>query len=226
MSNPAREAQRILERWRAQASEAQLNGVSVSLSQIRAQSEIVRLARALAEVEALLGQLEREGRSVAAYRRQIPDWWGGLVSPNHREDQAISPDGVISQEHLDEIEACATVLDFYVLSMSTDQTENLRSIVARARVLLAEDVDLSNELRVYLHRLLQQVEQALDDDALGATFNFAEAVIRLRVAFKAAEGERTKKSATWNTLWTSFVSASASAGLIEGGTILIKALTS
>ncbi|WP_278102257.1 hypothetical protein AB0870_12055 [Microbacterium proteolyticum] len=223
MGNPARVAHEILTAWREKAT-AKPGVNNPALIGVRKQADIVRLATALSEIEALLGQLERDGVRVKAYRNQIPDWWSGLIVPDYSPGQGVPPDGIITAEHLDEIDACASFLDFYVRTLSPEHYDNLRAVVAAARKLLEEDEGLSQQLRMYIHRLLREIEHALDDDAMGETFDFAEAALRLRVAFQAAQQEDTSGRGTWHTLWTAIASGSAANMLTQGVGVVIAAI--
>lgn len=224
MGNPARVAHDILAAWRQRAT-PKPGANPPALRTVRTQPDVVRLATALSEIEALLGQLERDGVRVKAYRNQIPDWWSGLIVPDYTPGQGTGADGIITNEHLDEIDACASFLDFYVHAVSESQMDNLRNIVSEARSALEHDQHLSQQLRVYIHRLLREIEHALDDQAVGEVFDFAEAALRLRVAFQAATQEETPKRDTWHTLWTAIASGAAANALTQGAGIAIGSLS-
>ncbi len=89
------------------------------------------------------------------------------------------------------------------LSFGASMKETLRSVLDQARKLLETDDSIGNELRVFIHRLLQQIQDALDDDAVGASFDFSEASARMWVAFQTAEtrSQDSNKRRGWGELW-------------------------
>lgn len=186
--------------------------------------EVLTAARLLNRIEDLLTDFDRRGMKVDLYRRQIPDWVAAMVSYQAGWGQQLSSDQVISAEHLDEIEGLANFLDgkVYILGAGT---ETLDGLLARAHSLLADDDELDQQLTEYIHRLLQQITIALEDDAVGIAFDYADAVQRLWVAFRAAEGASPEYADRWRDLWTQISAGTVSGALVQVGSIVIQAIT-
>lgn len=227
MGNPARVLHAIYSNWRvAVSSQPQPMYQIINLDTPAGSRVIGNAARALIEIDNLLTQLERSGAPVAVYRRQYPEWWKPLVSQQGGWSTNLVSDNIIGEDHLDEIEGFANFLDGKVWTLSGDRSEALRDLVSRARTALESDAALSSELREYIHRLLQQIEIALDDEGVGATFDYAAAIQRLFVAFKAAESERTPGKGTWASLWTQILSGTVSGAIVQGAIAATNAITS
>jgi hypothetical protein len=224
MSNPARVLHDIYSGWRKRLSGGAPFASVIDLDSADGAREIAEAARALVRIDDILTGLERDAHyRVGVYRRQYPEWWKGLVSHTHGWGTAIRGDTLVTEAHMDEIEAFANFLDGKVWELDrNDREASLRGILDDARAALEADDELSEELRLYLHRLLREMRNALDDQVIGSTFDYGDAVMRLFVAFKAAEGESTKKAGLWTNLRTSILPASGLTAAIEGGSILIQ----
>lgn len=233
MSNPARDLLEIYTEWRTRVQEKAQKGVQVSMDVVvdpassAGRFEIINLARSLAQLEGLLAQLERAGVKVGGFRRQSPDWWSGLVTPGFAWSSAINADMIMDEQHMTEIEVCADFLDGHVMSLELTEpvASGLRDWIGRAWEILNEDNDLTDELQVYIRRLLSEIQTALDDERFGAGFDYADAFMRLKVAFKAAASEDTAKSGAWQALWTGFASSLTASVAFQGGTIVLAAIT-
>jgi hypothetical protein len=144
---------------------------------------------ALLRMNDLLNGFQADGRDVAVFRRQYPGWWRGTLSMAVGWNQDMHPDHVVTQEVLDTIETFAHYLDGKVRVVASIPSEGLRDILDKARTALEDDVSLSPRLAGYIHRLLQQIQNALDNQAMGEAFDFAGAIDQLYAALSAAEGE-------------------------------------
>lgn len=224
MNNPARILHAIYSDWRLRLDESVATMASVvDPNTPEGARVLVQTAKALVRIDEILATYELSGRyQVQLYRRQYPEWWKGLLSYQAGWAQTMTAEHILSSAHMDEIESFANFLDGKVWELEDLGTASLRSIIADARNALKIDDQLSQELRLYIHRLLQQVEVAMDDDAVGAAFDYEDAVMRLFVAFKAAEGEQTAATGAWGNLRTSILPAGGVATVIEGMSIFAQ----
>lgn len=227
MSNPARELHSAFEHWRSLALKG--NGApltnAIDPTSTAGAAEVMRVARLLSRIEDTLADLDRQGVRVTLYRRQLPDWVAGMVSYQMGWTRAgVTPDHVLSNEHLDEIEGLANFLDgkVYVLG---GEAETLGDLLERARVLLNEDAELDPRLAAYLRRLIDQIQAALEDETLGFAFDYGDAVQRLWVAFRAAESASPERGRMWRDLWTQIGAGTVSGVLVQGGIIVLSAIT-
>lgn len=222
MSNPARQLHEIYARWRSVANSKStgLRGI-VNPNTNEGARELAAAASCLIRIDQIIDEFEANGRSVAVYRRQYPEWWKGVIGYQKGWSASLGADEILIPTHMDQIESFANYLDGKVWDVDA-RKDDLRSILVQARTALENDDELSAPLRSFLHRLLAEIQRALDDDAIGETFDFSDALHRLFVAFKAAEGEATKESGVWRTLWTQFVPALAAGGILEGGALVLQ----
>lgn len=223
MGNPARELHAIYSDWRARldASHGPMTSV-VSPDSDEGVRTLIRASRALVRLDEVLTDLASQGFKVDLYRRQYPEWWKGVLSFKSGWGTTMQGEHVLSALHMDEIEGCANYLDGKVWELTTSHEQSLREVLADARRALEVDGELSVELRRYVSRLLREIQTALDDQAMGATFDYADAVERLLVAFKAAEGEATHARELWVNLRTSILPAAGFAATIEGVSIFAQ----
>lgn len=226
MTNPAWVLHGIYSDWanRLYAENGPMTSV-VSPDTAEGAQVLSEAARALVRIDEILASFSASGRNVDLFRRQYPEWWKGLISYTGGWQSALSGAHVLTDAHMDEIAGFAHFLDGKVVVVEPASLENLRTILDRARNALESDGLLSPELRGYIHRLLQEIQNALDDSAIGSTYDYGSAVERLYVAFKAAESEGTPSKGVWTGLWTGFISGTASSAVMQGATIVIAALT-
>lgn len=224
MGNPARVLHTIYATWRSAAADPKPMSHIINLDTAEGAQALTEAARALVEINDVLTQFERNSSPVGVYRRQYPEWWKPLVSQQAGWGQNLTPDNIIGEGHLDEIESFANFLDGKVWILDQGDHASLRDFISRARSALENDTALSQILREYIHQLLQQIEIALDDERVGATFDYGEAVRRLLVAFKAAESESTSGQKVWTSLWTQIVSGTSAGAIVQGATIALGAI--
>ncbi|CAH0263916.1 hypothetical protein SRABI76_03561 [Microbacterium oxydans] len=145
---------------------------------------------------------------------RIPLGLNGAWSQGVPRDQAIPPDWV------DQIESLALYLDGKVYEFGGELLDSLQAIVDSAVDLLAADESLPIDLRRYIHDLLMSIRTALSHERVGLTFDFANAVRQLYVAFAAAELRSEKKSDFWSALGRRIVFDGASHAAVSGLTAL------
>ena len=100
--------------------------------------------------------------------------------------------------------------------MSLESKNHIRATLDDVVKLLLEDDSLSSELRYYLTKLVREMQTALDDEEVGANFDFMGAAERLWVAMQAAGGQSTKKKSGWFTVAKNFL-VPLSVGLMTHG---------
>lgn len=223
MSNPARELHEVYSEWRAKADASSTSMIDLIDPRTAAGAhEILRAARLLARIDEIIVGYTMDGRDdVAVYRRQFPEWLEGMLALRAGWTTIVSAESIATQETMDQIAGFANFLDGKVYEFSDDDLDSLRGILEKARDVLATDVGLEPTVRSYLHRLLQEIQYALDDEAIGASVDFTAAAQRLWVAFRAAEQVSTENSSLWSALAQSFVVNEVTSAAIEGGRLAI-----
>jgi len=229
MSNPARVLIHLFEGW-ARTSPKSYRGSRAGEGPPEQATQFKLAVQLLAAIEARLKDLSEAADLDAARAASgwLSDSWSGLAKW-WSFTLAIAAE-VGSRERAREMKVptdlsqCADLLDQNPQYGPT-ALEQLRSIARAARVALEQDTDLSPELRIFIHRLLSEIEAALDDEAVGATYDFASGAERLYMAFKAAESERTERCTTWRELWIAFLPGVTAAALVEGASLAIQSLS-
>lgn len=227
MANPARALHEIYEDWRSRLTKASTSLIKViNLDTVAGASEVAKAARALVRIDEVLTMYEVSGRyNVSLYRRQYPEWWKGVVSYQNGWKTAMSGQDFIQQPLMDEIEGFGNFLEGKVFELEPESEKTLREIIRDARDALEADQGLSGPIRMYIHRLLQEIEWALNNEGVKASFDFGEAADRLYVAFAAAQGEGTAKATLWENLKTNIIPASLINGAVAiGGAAVMRAL--
>jgi len=201
MSNPAWQLHAVYTELRTAAEPAQhsLDGLTQIYSE-DGHRRWTTCAALLTRIETLLETLEREGHRVAVYRKMVRHFKTPLTGTIAGWEGAINPDGVITQDRLDQLEAVAAFLDGKVHELSAGDMTDLGLVVDKAASLLQDDVSLPVPLRRYIHRLLQAIRHALEDEAIGETFDFDASVTQLWIALQAAASTSTEKESFWKAL--------------------------
>lgn len=229
MSNPARELHALYSDWRERAAGGRGTQflTVVNADTAEGNREILKAFRLLARIDDLLSLMAAEGLKVEVYRRQYPRWAYGVIGRRASGWSAqINSDAVMTEADMDQIEAFASFLDGKVLEIEPSGIPTLRSVLAQARGLLENDESIDHHLRLYLHRLLHEMQSALDDEAVGVGFDLPEAVRRLWVALRAAESASEDKKAEWMAIWKQIATGIASGLMVEAGVIVVRALGS
>lgn len=132
-------------------------------------------ADCLARIDRVIAAMEVDRSHFAAmYRRQFPTWWLPLISYGKGWQQNLGPDDVVTEGHLDQIQGFAHYLDGKIWEVEAEN-EDLRSFVRNARAALEDDGSVSGPLRAYRSRLLQEIDRALNDGAIGRMFDYSTA---------------------------------------------------
>lgn len=179
----------------------------------------------LATIDEVLRRFAAQGRPVDVFRKQLDGWARVPLSISAGWTSNVQPDHLISEVTLQQIESLSAFLDGKVLVLEDAQRLNLRDLIDQAdRLLTAEDLDPL--LQGYLRRLIAAIRYALDDEAAGRAFNFAEAVERLWVAFNAAaERASQERKAGWRDLVRQITIGVTAGGVVEGASIALQIAT-
>lgn len=234
MSNPPRELHEIYTDWRARVMKAAGGQPKRNLEWIlqantpAGQAEIARVGMCLSQISFVLERLRARGLKVGTFKRMSLDWWRGLTTPTTAWNTAVSsPDVIIDKQHLDEIEAVADFLDGHVdtFDVTDEQVHGLRELLVHVESLTLGDLELSDELRRYILKLIAEIRAALDDEQQGVGFDYADAVMRLKISAKAAASEETSMRRKWTDLLSTVVTQTTVGVLVHGSAVAIKAIT-
>lgn len=225
VSNPARELHAIYVDWQSKIHPPRASvGDVLRPTTAQGQPQYLTAMKLLIRMGDLLTEFESNGMAVDVFRKWYPKWWGPVLAHpgGWRTDNAAS---AFPQEVLDQIEVYATFLDGKVYEFPDAKKPTLRSVLDEVRDLLEKDDSLDQALRQYIHRLLTLIQNALDDEAVGAATDMATRVRELWVALRAAEGASVEKKSRWNKVWWKIWPSAAAGAVVEGGSVLVQALT-
>jgi len=220
MSNPARELHLLLSDWRARFPPKASTFMNVV--DVRAEAgaaEMLRVYRLLARIDDVLRQLEADGYDVQLFRRHIPAWIRIPLGVRGGWSTSAPVDMVLPRDLLDQIEALALYLDGKVYEFDVSRHDDLRTLLRDVRHALEEDVELPLPLKLYIHRLLSEIQQALDNTAIGEAFDFADAIRRLWIALGSAENSTTddRAKSKWRRFAERILFDSAAQAMVTGG---------
>ncbi|GAA2947785.1 hypothetical protein GCM10010458_36760 [Microbacterium luteolum] len=183
------------------------------------------IAKAYALLRILDGQLrylEDRGARVSVHQRSLKRWGRVPLMLTTGWDAGVSsPDQIVDEATLDQIEALSSFLDGKVLTFDDARLPSLRALIDQADTLLTNSPNLDPTLAAYIRRLIASIRNALDDDAAGRIFDYTAAVVELRVAFQAAaEASPPEQKEDWLAMFRQITVGVATALLIEGGKML------
>lgn len=163
--------------------------------------EMLRVFRLLSRIDNILAQLANDGVDVALFRRQVPGWVRIPLGLQGGWATTALAETFLPQAVIDQVEGLALFLDGKVYEFDTSRHNDLRDLLGDVRDALEVDQDLPHPLKVYIHRLLTEIQRALDDEAIGESFDFADAVRRLWVALGSAENATDEQA---KPMWRRF----------------------
>jgi hypothetical protein len=217
MSNPAADLHSLFLQWRTNLEDGRS-----SIHTSRGLNDDIGLADQRRGMGYLLGtvdgmeRLDDQGLPVRVYRKYVAVWTQMLMAYPHSWTNNIGQDEAFPPNAMDHLE---TLSGWFAVSgprLREDADGELRSITSQARELLHDDTSLSSELRLYLVRLLAEIDSALDDETIGSSFDFSVAAERLWVALFAAsaQSEKPEKKSQWSNL-AQHIWAPTAVGLIS-----------
>ena len=227
MSNPARELHDLIKTWRDSIPGEGTLANALDPRTPEGSAQLVLFYSLSARCETLLLDLEVRGFPVALYRRQMINWVRIPLGLNGAWGKTVARDSVIPPDWLDQIEHLALYLDGKVMEFPKALLGDLDSIVTSGLELLADDDELPEPLRTYIHDLLLSIRTAISHQRVGLTFDFASATRNLYVAFTAAEARTGKRKQFWADLGKRIIFDGASNLAVSGTTaIATLAITS
>ena len=142
----------------------------------------------------------------------------------------MNGEAAVPAKALDDLLRLGHYLDGKVIEISGERERGLRDSLGEISEAIRASA-LSPELEGYLTLLIREISAALDDELLGARFDFGEAIRRLWVCLGAAandEPDQEKKnrfSALREKIAPGVATTVASTGIIQGSAVIFSALT-
>jgi len=192
-------------RWESDATEAT--------------EEHIRAWRFLGDIARTVEGLSSLGLDMTAAETYLPRWAKMAASVNVSWSQSTGADSAFPQDALSQLQSLATIIELAGARGQPANIELLREVVEQAMQLLAEDSSISGELRAYLVKLVRELRNALEDEAVGGGFNFAEAAERLWVAMQAASAQSKEKGGAWRTVAAKMLPPAAAGVLAHVGNV-------
>ncbi len=168
----------------------------------------------LRQVEELLDTLEEQGVRVGVSRRYLGAWRQMVLGYPQGWTYQADPNEVYPDAEMDQLETLADRIDERLPDLTDAQKASLKDIVSEAFELMHADETLSDSLKLYLGRIIGEIQNALLDEEYGQRFDYREAAQRLWVTLMAATEQSTDeerkprwREATKRFLWDASVSA-------------------
>lgn len=151
-------------------------------------------------------EFEVAGVPVGLYRRQLSEWVRIPLGMKNGWTTGSNAETLIPDAWVDQVEGVSLFLRDKTHRFPVERLEQLRAIMNEAIELLAEDRSLPSIVQKYIHDLLASIRLALSHQQVGLTFDYANAVRNLYVAFVAAEAKSSAHSSFWGDLGRKIVS--------------------
>jgi len=226
--NPARRLLNTLIDWQGQHTlGSQSVGNTRSLSDDDGMQRQLDALDDLRQIEEKLDVLDAGGVRVAVSRRYVPTWRRmALGYPQGWSTQA-DPGLIYVEAAMDQLETLADRIDERLPDLDSEEKKKLEDIVAEAFELLHSDKTLSQPLKLYLGRIIGEIQNAMLDEKYAERFDYAEAARRLWVTLMAAAEDSTdeQQKARWRDVLKRFAWDSGVA-IVGGAPGLVLALTS
>jgi hypothetical protein len=201
-------------------------GVARDLKSPAGMEELLQAVTDLRAVRTGIDELEAAGLPVGTYRRYVRGWTTMVLSYPVGWQSNVASEEAYPTSTLDHLQTLAGWFATTRPLPSAESQDELRTFLIDVQSLLESDDTVSAELKVYLGRLIREMQNALDDEQLLERFDFDEAGRRLWTALFAAAAQtsdETKKSA-WTDLanklwWPTAAGALGSAPSIIAGVL-------
>ena len=205
MPNPAADLHDVFEQWGAVLSDGN-HSVSGSRG-LDTQEGFARQRDAMGHLLDLvegLSRLEEQGMPVSVYRKYVPAWTSMLMNYDHTWTSAVYRDTAFPQNEMDHLETLKGWFDVGAPRLRSGSDVELEGLLDDVNALLLDDASISDELRLYIRRLVADIKASLDDEQIGGGFDLAGAAERLWVALFAAAGQTAdpEKKSSWTNLAT------------------------
>lgn len=213
--NPARRLHGTLIDWQAQhTSGGQSVGNTRLLHTDDGMQRQLDALDDLREIEAKLDVLEAQGVRVVVSRRYVPVWRRMTLGYPAGWSRPAEPTTVYDDAAMDQLETLADRLDERLPDLTDGEKTKLQGIVSDALELLQADETLSKPLKLYLGRIISEIQNAMLDEKYGERFDYPAAARRLWVTLMAAAQDSTDETqkpkwrdATKRFIWDVSVSA-------------------
>ena len=180
----------------------------------------------LAAVRSGIDELEAAGLPVGTYRKYVRGWSVMVFSYPEGWQSILSSEGAYPSSTLDHLQTLAGWFATTRPRPSAESQDELRTFLIDVQSLLESDDTVSAQLKVYLGRLIREMQNALDDEQLLERFDFDEAGRRLWTALFAAAAQTAddEKKSAWTDLanklwWPTVAGALGSAPSIIAGVL-------
>lgn len=192
MGNPAELLLQQFKAWSAPSATPKSSRGLHGAQRERALAEHVEAMARIKVLTQVVDVLEQNGRRTARYRRAIPLWIHAVLAYPVGWAASNSNPQLFPDIAMDTLEGLADDIDHYVPAVVATPDSEAWRILEQIGDLLKEEPDLDDRLRLYIHRLLQHVRDCLEDYQSQGAFDLRDALMRLWVALKAAEGEASE----------------------------------
>lgn len=213
--NPARRLLNTLTDWQAHHTQTTMSvGGTRKLNSAEGLQRQLEALDDLRQIEENLDLLEEQGVRVGVSRRYVPAWRRMALGYPHGWSTQADPAAVYDRAAMDQLETLADRMDERLPGLTAGEKKKLEDIVGDVSELLHEDETLSDPLKLYLGRIISEIQNAMLDERYGERFDYLAAARRLWVTLMAAAEDSTdvKQKPKWRDttrrfIWDASVSA-------------------
>lgn len=196
----------------------------------QATAEHIKAWTYLGDIRRTIAGLADLNIDMTASASYLPRWGAMAAGVGVSWTNANGSGQAFPSDAMAQLRALGTIIQLAGAQARPANLDILREVVEQTISLLAEDDSLTDELRAYLVKLVREIRDALEDETVGAGFDFARAAERLWVAMHAASAQSTKKSSAWQEWATKMLPPAVSGVLTHIGVVgfdgVMKALGS
>ncbi|MBF4511331.1 hypothetical protein ITJ66_02435 [Plantibacter sp. VKM Ac-2885] len=196
MENAARRLLEIYKDWAARYGsniEARAVRKLSSGAGMEMQLEVFEL---LSSIDRSLTEMEQR-RPLRVYRKSYHQWVLMALNVPAAWTGGSDANAVFVAPHLDHLETFADMLDYEEPPLPDEAVAGLRSVVDDALALLQSDTSITDGLKNYMFKLLDDLRTSLDEETILDNFDYRVAADRLWVSLWAAAGQSTANKDSW-----------------------------
>lgn len=196
MTNPAAELLEIFRSWDGTSS-PNVDRHFDQAGGVEAAEKHVRAMKLIWDIHRQLDEWSSRGQSVDAYREATVAWVRTVLANPRNWTTNGETAYVMQRARMDMLEGLSHAMSLAAPTVLPEHRSAVRQSLAEIVSLLGQDDSISDQLRLYILRLVQEIQLASDEFEVTGRFDAEEAMERLWVALLAASGQSKKHRATW-----------------------------
>lgn len=158
----------------------------------------------LAAIRNLIRELEAGGRDMSWTESLLPIWVRAVIIYPEGWKEGTNADALITDHALDGLRWLADTIRSIRPQITPEQHDRVMGLLDDIDELRMTDESVPEDLREYIHRLTQHARNCVEDYEALRKFDITDAIERLWVALRAAEGYASEETKSrWRRAWES-----------------------